>query len=190
MKVVTILKSNLWNASSIILQVSPNVRKIWLKSDKVKLGMCVYHHRRWCSLNAMFFMFEIWSRQAPVVFAVKKGNLIMQHTQIWIAKSVQTVQTIISTNYGLLRTEQVTYSLVLSNNVRSTNVKSIMKVNISSLKCIQINTQHSFYASANLSQVILDLDIDLVFVQEPYTTTSQRVISIPNYQMDTRFIMH
>ena len=141
------------------------------------------------------------TRQAPVALAVKTtvpktvpimifGNLIMQHTQIWIVKSVQTVQTIISTNYGLLRTEQVTYSLVLSNNVRSTNVKSIMKVNISSLKCIQINTQHSFYASANLSQVILDLDIDLVFVQEPYTTTSQRVISIPNYQMDTRFIMH
>ena len=37
-----VLKSNLWNASSIILQVSPNVRKILLKSDKVKLGMCVY----------------------------------------------------------------------------------------------------------------------------------------------------
>ena len=39
MKVVTILKSNIWNASSIIVQVSPNVRKILLKSDQVKLGI-------------------------------------------------------------------------------------------------------------------------------------------------------
>ena len=42
MKVVTVLKSNLWNGSSIIIQVSPNVRKILLKRDKVKLGMCIY----------------------------------------------------------------------------------------------------------------------------------------------------
>ena len=55
-----------------------------------------------------------------------------------------------------------------------------MKVNISSLKCIPINTKHSFYSSATLSQVILELDIYLVFVQEPYTTTSRRAISIPN----------
>ena len=42
MKVVTVLKSNRWNGSSVIIQVSPNVRKILIKSDKVKLGMCVY----------------------------------------------------------------------------------------------------------------------------------------------------
>ncbi|EFX71973.1 hypothetical protein DAPPUDRAFT_326690 [Daphnia pulex] len=36
------------------------------------------------------------------------------------------------------------------------------------LKCLQINLQHSCLASASLAQVVLDLDIDVVLIQEPY----------------------
>jgi hypothetical protein len=35
------------------------------------------------------------------------------------------------------------------------------------LKCIQINLRHSSLASSSLSQIILDLDIDVVLIQEP-----------------------
>ena len=37
------------------------------------------------------------------------------------------------------------------------------------IRCIQINLQHNRTASAALPQVILDLNVDIVFIQEPYT---------------------
>lgn len=40
----------------------------------------------------------------------------------------------------------------------------------SPLKCIQINLRHSKTASASLAQVMLDLDIDIALVQEPYAS--------------------
>jgi endonuclease/exonuclease/phosphatase (EEP) superfamily protein YafD len=36
------------------------------------------------------------------------------------------------------------------------------------LKCLQINLRHSRCAALNLSQLILDLDIDVILIQEPY----------------------
>ena len=43
-----------------------------------------------------------------------------------------------------------------------------MSVNPKYLKCLQINLRHSRRASASLAQVILENDIDIVFIQEPY----------------------
>ncbi len=42
----------------------------------------------------------------------------------------------------------------------------------SPLKCLQINLRHCKIASANLAQLILDLNIDLVLIQEPYAEQS------------------
>ncbi len=39
-------------------------------------------------------------------------------------------------------------------------------------KCLQINLRHCKAASANLAQLILDLNIDLVLIQEPYAEQS------------------
>ncbi len=36
------------------------------------------------------------------------------------------------------------------------------------LKCLQINLRHSKNASIHLSQLLLDLDIDIALIQEPY----------------------
>ena len=35
-------------------------------------------------------------------------------------------------------------------------------------KCLQINLQHCAAASALLAQIVLELNIDIIFVQEPY----------------------
>lgn len=40
------------------------------------------------------------------------------------------------------------------------------------LKCLQINLRHSSLASASLAQVILDFEIDIVLIQEPYALPS------------------
>jgi hypothetical protein len=40
------------------------------------------------------------------------------------------------------------------------------------LKCLQINLRHSRCAALNLSQLILDLDIDVILIQEPYAAMS------------------
>ena len=37
------------------------------------------------------------------------------------------------------------------------------------IKCLQLNLQHSRVATANLTQIILHNNIDVAFVQEPYT---------------------
>ncbi|EFX62974.1 hypothetical protein DAPPUDRAFT_119650 [Daphnia pulex] len=40
------------------------------------------------------------------------------------------------------------------------------------LKCLQINLRHSSLASASLAQAILDFEIDIVLIQEPYAMSS------------------
>jgi hypothetical protein len=37
------------------------------------------------------------------------------------------------------------------------------------IKCVQLNTQHSRVAASNLTQIIIKYNIDIAFVQEPYT---------------------
>ena len=51
-----------------------------------------------------------------------------------------------------------------------------------SLLCLQVNLQHSKIASANLSQVLLELDIDIALIQEPYAITNKfnNELFIPN----------
>ena len=41
-KVITVLKNDSKKTSSIIIEVSQNIRKILIKGSRVKLGMCVY----------------------------------------------------------------------------------------------------------------------------------------------------
>jgi len=36
-------------------------------------------------------------------------------------------------------------------------------------KCLQVNLQHSRIAASNLTQVIIQYNVDIAFVQEPYT---------------------
>ena len=43
--------------------------------------------------------------------------------------------------------------------------------NFQNLNCLQINLHHSKLASASLSQVILDLSLDVILIQEPYAFT-------------------
>lgn len=43
---------------------------------------------------------------------------------------------------------------------------------LSSLRCLQINLHHSRTAALHLSQLILDLDVDVVLLQEPYAVKS------------------
>jgi len=38
------------------------------------------------------------------------------------------------------------------------------------LKCMQVNLQHSRVAISNLTQVIIQYNVDITFVQEPYTS--------------------
>jgi len=51
-------------------------------------------------------------------------------------------------------------------SLKSRTNKSRRKTNI---KCLQLNLQHSRAATSNLPQIILQYNLDIVFVQEPYT---------------------
>jgi len=46
------------------------------------------------------------------------------------------------------------------------------------IKCLQINLQHSRTATANLIKIVTDDEIDIIFIQEPYTIQG-KVIRIP-----------
>ena len=46
------------------------------------------------------------------------------------------------------------------------------------IKCLQINLQHSRAATYNLIKIVTEYDIDIVFIQEPYTI-QDKVIGIP-----------
>ena len=48
------------------------------------------------------------------------------------------------------------------------------------LNYLQINLQHSKVASLTLAQTILDFDIDIVFIQEPYAYQLSQYIVVPN----------
>ena len=45
------------------------------------------------------------------------------------------------------------------------------------LKCLQINLRHSAAASAALSQLIHELDLDIILIQEPYVNRTTKDIS-------------
>jgi len=47
------------------------------------------------------------------------------------------------------------------------------------INCLQINLRHCREAFASLAQVILDHNIDIVFIQEPYTSIKPS-FNIPN----------
>ncbi len=51
----------------------------------------------------------------------------------------------------------------------------------SSLRCLQINLRHSKLASLSLSQILLDFDIDIALLQEPYALTADppQIANIP-----------
>ncbi len=51
----------------------------------------------------------------------------------------------------------------------------------SSLRCVQINLHHSRSAALHLSQLILDLDVDVVLLQEPYSAKSDDVAYYVKY---------
>jgi len=46
------------------------------------------------------------------------------------------------------------------------------------IKCMQINLQHSKAATANLIKIATEDEIDIIFIQEPYTIQG-KVIGIP-----------
>jgi hypothetical protein len=46
------------------------------------------------------------------------------------------------------------------------------------IKCLQLNLQHSRAATFNLAQIILQYNIDVAFVQEPYTSLNN-VVGFP-----------
>ena len=48
-----------------------------------------------------------------------------------------------------------------------------MNQNNKSVLCLQINLQHCKVASLNLSQVLVELDIDIALIQEPYAITNK-----------------
>ena len=60
-----------------------------------------------------------------------------------------------------------------------TQTSSSKSRDFKSLKCLQINLRHSKIASASLAQVIVDFDIDLVLIQEPYAFSATHPV-IPN----------
>ena len=45
------------------------------------------------------------------------------------------------------------------------------------IKCLQINLQHSRAATANLTKIVTDEEIDIIFIQKPYTIQA-KVIGI------------
>jgi hypothetical protein len=54
----------------------------------------------------------------------------------------------------------------MESNFLPTHSSSLLCTN---LRCLQINLHHSKLVSANLSQLVPDLSIDIVLIQEPYT---------------------
>ena len=48
-----------------------------------------------------------------------------------------------------------------TNNSLTSNNKKLVK-------CLQINLQHSKLATANFAQLLIDLEIDVALIQEPY----------------------
>lgn len=48
------------------------------------------------------------------------------------------------------------------------------------LNCLQINLRHSKRASANLAQLLLDLNIDVALIQEPYASIINGTVTLAN----------
>ena len=58
---------------------------------------------------------------------------------------------------------------------KTNNTTDITRMEI---KCLQINLQHSRAATYYLIKIVTEYDIDIVFIQEPYTI-QDKVIGIP-----------
>ena len=58
------------------------------------------------------------------------------------------------------------------------NPQSIIKDQLKSLSCFQINVQHSRAATSNLMQLIEEANIYLTYIQEPYTINN-KIVGIP-----------
>ena len=76
------------------------------------------------------------------------------------------------------------FALSLNNTNSPEKTKCVMSNNKTfphrPLNCIQINLRHGFAASASLSQIILDLEIDIVFIQEPHCNKeSEKLSNVP-----------
>jgi hypothetical protein len=61
----------------------------------------------------------------------------------------------------------------------STSTYSSRKYN--ALKCLQINLRHSKLAAASLAEVILENELDMIFIQEPYAVNpyAPTLVDIP-----------
>jgi len=60
--------------------------------------------------------------------------------------------------------------------IKNTNITT--DTTLTDIKCLQINLQHSRAATANLTKIVTDDEIDIIFIQEPYTIQG-KVIGIP-----------
>ena len=65
-----------------------------------------------------------------------------------------------------------TTEMVIKNSNISTDTTQ------TNIKCLQINLQHSRAATANLIKIVTEDEIDIIFIQEPYTIQG-KVIGIP-----------
>ena len=52
---------------------------------------------------------------------------------------------------------------------------SLSNTSPTNIKCLQINLRHSRAAALNLSQLLLDLDVDVAFIQEPFAVSDPSV---------------
>jgi hypothetical protein len=59
----------------------------------------------------------------------------------------------------------------MCNDSASSLPKNVLPPN--RIRCILINLHHSKLASATLAQTVLDLDIDVVLIQEPYAYSAE-----------------
>ena len=61
--------------------------------------------------------------------------------------------------------------------IKNTNITT--NTTQTDIKCLQINLQRSRAASANLTKIVTEDEIDIIFIQEPYTIQA-KVIGIPS----------
>ena len=54
-------------------------------------------------------------------------------------------------------------------------MKTCTKNQPAEIRCLQINMRHARAAALHLSQLLIDMDIDIVFIQEPYAVSDPNV---------------
>ena len=65
---------------------------------------------------------------------------------------------------------QLEWSQINKNNDR----QRMMTTSLTGFQCLQINLQHCATASTLLAQIVLELNIDIIFVQAPYTVIPRK----------------